>query len=65
MTVLEGISAAGALLPPLVTRKGTAHWIGWRAYVADDEPAYFACSAKVWTDNELGVEYIHWLWLKK
>ena len=58
VTVLEGISAAGALLPPLVIDKGTAHWMGWHAYVTDDEPAYFAYSAKGWTDNELGVEYL-------
>ena len=55
VTVLEGISAAGALLLPLVLDKETAHWMDWRAYVTDDEPAYFAYSAKGWTDGRLGV----------
>jgi len=58
VTVLQGVSAAGVLLPPLIIDKEAAHWMGWHAYVTEDEPAYFAYSPKGWTDNELGVEYL-------
>jgi hypothetical protein len=46
VTVLEGVSAAGVLLPPLIIDKGAAHWMCWHAYVTEDEPAYFAYSPK-------------------
>ena len=32
--------------------------MGWHTYVSENEPAYFAYSAKGWTDNELGSEYL-------
>jgi hypothetical protein len=58
VTVLEGVSATGALLPPLIIHKGEAQYMGWHANVTKEEPAYFAFSKKGWTDNELGVEYL-------
>jgi NADH:ubiquinone oxidoreductase subunit len=57
VTVLEGVSAAGVFLPPLINDKRAAHWMGWHAYVTENEPAYFPYSPKGWTNNELGVEY--------
>ena len=57
ITVIEGVSANGVILPPLVINKGKAHYMGWHTYVSENEPAYFAFSAKGWTDNELGSEY--------
>lgn len=58
ITVIEGVSAAGVVLPPLVIDKAKAHYAGWHAYVSEEEPAHFAYSDKGWTDNELGVLYL-------
>lgn len=58
ITVLEGISASGELLPPMIIDKGKAHYMGWHAYVSENDEAYFAFSDKGWTNNELGKEYL-------
>lgn len=58
VTVIEGVSAGGVVLPRLVINKGKAHLMGWYAHVDESEPAVFAYSDKGWTDNELGVEYL-------
>ena len=58
ITVVEAVSAAGGVLPPLVIDKGKAHYMGWHAHVSKEEPAFFGISEKGWTDNELGVLYL-------
>lgn len=58
ITVIEGVSAAGKALQPIIIHKGKAHTTGWYKYVSQDEPAVFGSSDKGWTDNELGVEYL-------
>jgi len=50
VTVLEGVSAAGVLLLPLIIGKEVPHWISWHAYVTQNEGAYVAYSPKRWTD---------------
>lgn len=58
ITVLEAVSAGGAVLQPLIIDKGKAHYMGWHTYVTEEESAQFAYSDKGWTDNELGLEYL-------
>ena len=35
ITVIEGVSANGVILPPLVINKGKAHYMGWHTYVSE------------------------------
>lgn len=58
VTVIEGVSTAGKVLPPMLINTGKAHLTGWYAHVDESEPAVFAYSDTGWTDNELGVEYL-------
>ena len=42
VTVIECVSAAGEVLPPMYTYKGSAHLVGWQAGVVAKETATFA-----------------------
>jgi len=56
--VLEGVSAAGVHLQPVIIDKDAAHWMGGCAYVAEDKPASFTYSPKGWTDSQVGVDHL-------
>ena len=58
VTVIECISAAGTIIPPMYIYKGGKHILGWHAGVQAKEQAIFAWSSKGWTDNELGLEWV-------
>ena len=58
VTVIECVSAAGCVLPPMYIYKGTQHLMGWHAGVEEHEKATFAYSPKGWTDRELGLEWV-------
>ena len=58
VTVIECVSAAGKVLPPMYIYKGSAHLMGWHAGVKREEAATFAWSPKGWTDRELGLEWL-------
>lgn len=58
VTIIEGVSAAGVVLQPMIINKGKAHTAGWYTHVSEAEPAVFAYSDKGWTDNDLGIEYL-------
>lgn len=58
ITVIEGVSAGGVVLPPMIIYRGKSHSTGWYTYVDGNVPAVFAYSDKGWTDNELWVEYL-------
>ena len=58
ITVIETVSAAGVLLPPMIVYKGQKHYKGWTALVAAGDKAYFAISDKGWTSRSIGVEFL-------
>lgn len=58
ITVIETVSAAGVLLPPMIVYKGQAHYRGWTALVKAGEKAFFAISDKGWTSRSIGLEYL-------
>lgn len=57
ITVLETVSATGALLPPMVVYKGQTHLEGWHAFTKRDG-THFARSEKGWTSREIGLDYL-------
>ena len=58
VTVIEAVSAAGVVLPPMLVNKGEAHYMGWYAALRKGDQATFSYSKKGWTDQELGVEWL-------
>ena len=58
ITVIETVSAAGGLLPPMIVYKGQAHYKGWSALVKAGDKAYFAISDKGWTSRSIGVDFL-------
>ena len=58
ITVIETISAAGAVLPPTIIYKGKAHYKGWKALVEVGDEAFFAVSDKGWTSCSIGLDYL-------
>ena len=58
ITVIETVSAARVLLPPMIIYKGQAHYKGWTALVKAGDMAFFAISEKGWTSRSIGVEYM-------
>jgi hypothetical protein len=58
ITVLETVSAAGVILPPMIIYKGQAHYKGWTALVKAGEKAFFAVSDKGWTSRKIGLSYL-------
>ena len=58
ITVIETVSAAGTLLPPMIIYKGQAHYKGWTALVKKGDKAFFAISDKGWTSQSIGVDYL-------
>lgn len=58
ITVIETVSAAGTLLPPMIIYKGQAHYKGWTALVKKGDKAFFAISDKGWTSRSIGVDYL-------
>jgi hypothetical protein len=58
VTVIECVSAAGKVLPPMYIYKGSVHLMGWHAGVEAEEQATFAWSPKGWTDRELAMEWV-------
>lgn len=59
MTAIDGVSAAGAALQPMITHQGKAYTTAWYPDINKDEPAVVAYSGNGWPDKELGVEYLH------
>jgi hypothetical protein len=55
VTVIEGVSAAGKGLPPMVINKGEAHYKGWYANLESHDIVTFGYSPKRWSDHELGI----------
>ena len=58
ITVIETVSAAGVVLPPMIIYKGQAHYKGWSALVKAGDKAFFAISDKGWTSRSIGLEYL-------
>ena len=58
ITIIETISAAGVLLPPMIIYKGQGHYKGWTALVQAGDKAFFAISNKGWTSQSIGVDYL-------
>ena len=58
VTVIECVSAAGKVLPPMYIYRGSAHLMGWHAGVKREEAATFAWSPKGWTDRALGLAWL-------
>lgn len=58
ITVIETVSAAGVVLPPMIIYKGQAHYKGWTALVQAGDRAFFAISDKGWTSRSIGIEYM-------
>ncbi len=58
VTVVQCVSAAGRVLPPMYIYKGSAHLMGWHVGVEVKEEATFAWSPKRWTDQQLGLEWL-------
>jgi len=58
ITIIETVSAAGVLLPPMIIYKGQAHYKRWTALVKAGDEAFFAISDKGWTSQSIGVEYL-------
>lgn len=58
ITVIETVSAAGAVLPPTIIYKGKAHYKGWTALVEEGDEAFFAVSDKGWTSRSIGLDYL-------
>ena len=46
MTMIETVSAARVVLPPMIIYKGQAHYKGWSALVKVGDKAFFAISDK-------------------
>jgi hypothetical protein len=57
-TVVECISVAGMVIPPMCINKGAKHILGWNAGVQDKEQATFTWSSKGWTANTLGLDWV-------
>ena len=58
ITVIETISAAGVVLPPMIIYKGKAQYKGWTALVEEGDEAFFAISDKGWTSRSIGLDYL-------
>ena len=61
ITVIEAVSAAQFVLPPMVIYKGAGHYRGWYTELEESEgdgDAKFAYSPKGYTTNELGMEWL-------
>jgi hypothetical protein len=58
VTVIEGVSAAGKVLPPMVINKGEAHYKDWYANLKSHDVATFGYSPKGWSDRELGIKWL-------
>ena len=54
ITVIEACGAKQRMLPPMVVFKGSAHYKGWYTEVTEETHAYFACSPKGYTTDEIG-----------
>lgn len=54
ITVLESVSAVGAVLPPSIVYKGVAQYKGWYVLVKAGNKAYFSKSSTGWTTGILG-----------
>lgn len=57
-TVIECVSAAGKVLPPMYIYKGSVNLMGWHAGELAKETAIFAWFPKGWADRELGPEWL-------
>ena len=58
ITVIETVSAAGMLLPPMIVYKGQKHYKGWTVLVEAGDKAFFAISDKGWTSRSIEVEFL-------
>ena len=58
ITVIETVSASGAVLPPTIIYKGKALYSGWVVLVKEGDEAYFATSEKGWTSHSIGLDYL-------
>lgn len=58
ITVLETVSAAGAVIPPSIVYKGVAQYEGWHALVKAGDKAYFSNSSTGWTNRDIGLGYL-------
>jgi len=58
LTVIECVCAALYMLPSFTIFKGKAHYMGWHTETNDPD-AVFVYSPNGWTDNELGLEWLH------
>ena len=55
VTVIECVSAAGCVLPPMYIYKGTQHLMGWHTGVEKHEETTYAYFPKGLADRELGL----------
>jgi len=58
LTVIECCCAALYVLPSFVIFKGAVHYMGWHTETSDPK-AKFAYSPNSWTDDKLGLEWLH------
>ena len=58
VTVIEAISGDGHALPPMVINKGTAHYMGWYAYLKKKDKAVFGVSPTGWSNEKLGLRWL-------
>jgi hypothetical protein len=58
VTVIEGVSAPGKVLLPMVINKGEAHYKGWYANLKCHDIVTFGYLSKGWSDRELGIKWL-------
>jgi len=58
LTIIECVCAALYMLPSFTIFKGKAHYMGWHTETNDPD-AVFAYSPNGWTDDELGLKWLH------
>jgi hypothetical protein len=56
--VIEGVSAAGKALPPMIINKEDAYYKGWYANLKSHDIATFGYSLKGWSDRELRIKWL-------
>lgn len=58
VTVTQGVSATGVVIPPFIIYKGRVHLSGWYQEVGIPPDWVLAVSENRWTNNALGLEWL-------
>lgn len=58
VTMIETIGGDGRVVSPVIINKGTAHYMGWYAYLKKKDQAVFGVSPTGWSNEMLGLRWL-------